>query len=309
MRPVIKTKKKDNPLLPIGQVNEIKAILEGITPSLVQKKRADFSSFSNPYPLDWRISELKNPISKELKKALEEELFLKVYTQLKKENLDINYFDSVIEKVTQIKSDIINNCAVQENTFSPLLYCLHADLVSAVATKANIKKEVAYDNLWSDITQYSISNVNEAKSNSVELPQALKYSCSHVKQFIWVLTKDKEVAFGHERTSTANDKAVLHVHLAKARGVISAGIILFSEDMKKVVAINPGSGHYRPNVESCLQMKQILDKSQFDTSQMQICDLNWTPDCTISQKILSNISRMRQQSLPKSLEKTAQLNI
>ena len=80
-----------------------------------------------------------------------------------------------------------------------------------------------------------------------------------------------------------------HVDLASGESIVSGGIILFSQDMRKIVAINNGSGHYKPNIESVESITKYLKKSSFDVSDSVICDIDWNTCKKISQDLKESL--------------------
>ena len=84
--------------------------------------------------------------------------------------------------------------------------------------------------------------------------------------------------------------------------------------MNKVIAINPGSGHYKPSIESCSHMKKIVEKSLFDTQNTIICDYAWKPKIEIAPTIKpisinmdiinKNISLIKKNGLKESIDNT-----
>lgn len=293
-----------NPITLIDLQN-IKEILSEIPLAENQKRLPPYTS---PYPNNWRVFDLKKTISEEHQQAIEQDLMLKAYAACKYNGVSVDEVDSIISKTKKIREDIVKHSHNNNGTFSPLLYCLHQDILKVVINKDNLCKELCHNNLWENITKYNINNVSSANFEVVELPIELKntFNDSKVVQAIWVLKENGDAWFGGRHTLSLNKNDVHHIDLANGENVVSAGTILFSEDMRRVIAINPGSGHYQPPVESCLSMKEILDKSNFDTKNIVICDLNWKPDISdvtdkfslpSSDKVASNFLLIRDKSL------------
>jgi hypothetical protein len=291
----------------LGDFQEMSKIILDAKPT-ESKKEIPLFPPSYRLPLDWRIFELNKPIDKKYEIALEQELILSAYMECKSSKLPITEVDAVISKTREIRNNFIKHSENSSESFSPLLYCLHKDIVKVVANKDNLNKDLHYNNLWENIPKYNINNISESDFEVVDLPKDLKEASKEtkVRQAIWVLKKDGEAVFGGRHILIIDKNDVHHIDLANGENVVSAGTILFTEDMKKIIAINASSGHYRPTVESCLHMKKAMDKSQFDTSNTVICDLNWNPNISIikhefnvpsSDKIASNVLSIRDKSL------------
>lgn len=265
------------------------------------------------YPLDLRLCHLNASTNNKYLEAIQDDLLINVFSYFKAKNIPHTYLDEFIEKTKIIRDDLAQNSTENINTFSPLIYCIHADIISVIGKKENLDKTFNYTNLWTDITKYDLSNILQAEFKTVDIPIKLKdyYIEKKVKEAIWVLTKDGEIAFGSTNRKP-NQRAVHHIDLANGKDVISAGMILFSEDMKKVIAINPGSGHYKPLADSCIHMKKIIEKSFFDTQNIIMCeDYSWKPKVEIAptlkaikmdmQMISMNISQMKNKASEDSL--------
>jgi hypothetical protein len=274
----------------LNDLAKIQQILLEVIPSKNQQKMPDqFLPTSNF--LDLRICDLKNITGKEHQSGLEEELLINVYTEFKVKNLPLTEIDKFINKTREIRDDFIQYSMNDDKTISPLFACLHKDIISALTETNNLSrdlKEFNYHNLWRDISKYTTANISEADFEIIHLPQELGNvsTDNKVRQAIWVLKKNGQIAFGGRQTLNFSGKhEVRHIDLANGESVLSAGTILFSEDMTRVIAINPGSGHYRPSIDSCSHMKEALDKSNLNTKDIVICDLDWKPNMELSSAI------------------------
>ena len=258
----------------------IKNVLSEVTPLKNQKIMPELS-VSTSYSSDLRIADLKHIHSKEHQSLLEEELFITLYTEFKSKNMPLIDINKFINKTRQIRNEFIEHSGNNKNTISPLFACLHKDIISSILNEPSKElKSFNHENLWTNISQYNVASIVNADIEVIDLPPELNklFSESKVKQAIWVLKENGEAAFGGRTTlHFAGKHEVHHTDLANGKSVLSAGTILFSEDMTKIIAINPCSGHYRPSVESCLHMKIAMDKTEFDTKDLVICDLNWKP--------------------------------
>lgn len=266
----------------LNDLNKIQKILSEISPSVNQQEMLD-PTLPTSYFASKRISELKALNSNEDKKALEEDLLISAFTEFKIKKFPLTEIEKFINKTREIRNDFIKHSINDNDVISPLFACLHKDIISALTLPENLKKHLDsfnYNNLWNDITKYSTDNLFKSDFETIELPFELQsiYKETKVKQAIWVLTSDGEAVFGGRTTlNFTNKDEVHHTDLAKGKEVKSAGTILFSEDMTKIIAISPNSGHYRPNVESCLHMKNHMQQTNFDTNGLTICDINWNP--------------------------------
>lgn len=267
------------------KISDLDILREIVLEVKLLENQKDMPAPFSPIPgfLDLRISDLKKISLKEHESAIEDELLLTAYTEFKVRQLPLVDISKIIDKTREIRDDFITYSENDGKAISSLFSCLHKDIITALTDPKNFNAdlhEFNHTNLWTNICKYSTSNVSDANFEIIDLPKELKESSNEtkVRMAIWVLTPDGQIAFGGRETLNFNGKhEVRHIDLANGKNVISAGTILFSEDMTKVIAINPGSGHYRPSVESCLAMKQAMDKTDLDTSNAIIADFNWNP--------------------------------
>ena len=310
----IENEKNQNPLININDLNKINEIISKHE-VLENKKTIPQPIPFASYPLDLRLCHLNTSTNNKYLKPIQDDLLINVFSYFKAKNIPHTYLDKFIEKTKKIRDDLAQNSTENINTFSPLIYCIHADIISVIGKKENLDKTFNYTNLWTDITKYDLSNILQAELKTIDIPVNLKDVVNEkkVKEAIWVLTIDGEIALS-STNKKPNQRAVHHIDLANGKDVISAGMILFSEDMKKVIAINPGSGHYKPSIESCSHMKKIVEKSLFDTQNTIICDYAWKPKIeiaptikpiSINMDIISkNISLIRKNGLKESIDNT-----
>ena len=311
----IENEKNQNPLININDLNKINEIIS--KHEVLENKKTipqpiPFASF----PLDLRLCHLNTSTNNKYLKPIQDDLLINVFSYFKAKNIPHTYLDKFIEKTKKIRDDLAQNSTENINTFSPLIYCIHADIISVIGKKENLDKTFNYTNLWTDITKYDLSNILQAELKTIDIPVNLKDVVNEkkVKEAIWVLTIDGEIALS-STNKKPNQRAVHHIDLANGKDVISAGMILFSEDMKKVIAINPGSGHYKPSADSCIHMQKIIEKSFFDTKNLIMCDdYSWKPKVEIAPTIKpisinmdiinKNISLIKKNGLKESIDNT-----
>ena len=298
----------------INDLNKINTILSNTT-QLEHQKTIPEPIPLTQYPIEWRLTDLKKPMSQEHSTAIEEDLLINVYSHFKAKNLPNEHLEAFIDKTRKIRDDLVKYSGNIPDTFSPSIYCIHADIISVIGRKENLDKEFNYTNLWTDTNKYNLNNIAQAQFKTIDTPIELSQNYNHnkVKEAIWVLTKYGELVFG-ETNINKNGRSTHHIDLANGQDVISAGTVLFSEDMKKVIAINPGSGHYKPSIESCSHMKKIVEKSLFDTQNTIICDYAWKPKIEIAPTIKpisinmdiinKNISLIKKNGLKESIDNT-----
>lgn len=297
----------------LADLAKIQKILLAVTPSENQKPMPD-PSLPTSYFSDLRISDLKNISNKEYQTALEEDLLITVYTEFKIKNLPLEEVDKFIDRTREIRDDFIKYSNSNNKTISSLFACLHKDIISALTEPNNLSRKLTefnYKNLWNDISKYTTINISEADFEIIDLPKELKNVSedTEVRQAIWVLKKNGQIAFGGRQTLNFSGKhEVRHIDLANGESVLSAGTILFSKDMTRIIAINPCSGHYRPSIESCLHMKEALDKSNLNTKDIVICDLDWKPNMELSSKISLPTSEKVSDSILSIRKKSLVLN-
>lgn len=292
-----------NSAITIDTLQSFTKIVKSVQASRRQEDITDISQ-SLSYFEDMRICDIKNFQNRATMNALEEDLLLNVYNCFKFKKLPLTDIDIYIDKTREIRNDFINNSVKQDNTFSPLFACLHKDIVSALTNIDNQHKNLndfTFENLWTDINKLNLSNISSANFEVIDLPYELKHTFNDkkVKQGIYVLMQDGEIALGERNTLNFTIHEVRHIDLANGKDVMAAGTILFSEDMTRILAINPGSGHYKPSVISCIPMKVALITSGFDTSGLVICDLDWNVSKSITyhinpKQISDNIIGLRQ---------------
>ena len=311
----IENEKNQNPLININDLNKINEIISKHE-VLENKKTIPQPIPFASYPLDLRLCHLNTSTNNKYLKPIQDDLLINVFSYFKAKNIPHTYLDKFIEKTKKIRDDLAQNSTENINTFSPLIYCIHADIISVIGKKENLDKTFNYTNLWTDITKYDLSNILQAELKTIDIPVNLKDVVNEkkVKEAIWVLTIDGEIALS-STNKKPNQRAVHHIDLANGKDVISAGMILFSEDMKKVIAINPGSGHYKPSADSCIHMQKIIEKSFFDTKNLIMCDdYSWKPKVEIAPTIKpisinmdiinKNISLIKKNGLKESIDNT-----
>lgn len=305
----------NNPSTSIHDLDKINEIISNIGLSKEQKS-IPLPKPLTQYPLQWRLNDLKKPISQEHSTALEEDLLINLYPHFKSKNLPTEYLNDIIIQTKEIRDNLVKHSGNIPDIFSPLVYCIHSDIISVIAQKDNLDKKFTYDTLWSNTTKYNLNNISQAQLKTIDTPRELSKNYNHnkVKEALWVLTQDGEIVFGETKINN-NGRAVHHIDLANGKDVISAGMILFSEDMKKVIAINPGSGHYKPSADSCIHMQKIIEKSFFDTKNLIMCDdYSWKPKVEIAPTIKpisinmdiinKNISLIKKNGLKESIDNT-----
>ena len=311
----IENEKNQNSLININDLNKINEIISKHE-VLENKKTIPQPIPFASYPLDLRLCHLNTSTNNKYLKPIQDDLLINVFSYFKAKNIPHTYLDKFIEKTKKIRDDLAQNSTENINTFSPLIYCIHADIISVIGKKENLDKTFNYTNLWTDITKYDLSNILQAELKTIDIPVNLKDVVNEkkVKEAIWVLTIDGEIALS-STNKKPNQRAVHHIDLANGKDVISAGMILFSEDMKKVIAINPGSGHYKPSADSCIHMQKIIEKSFFDTKNLIMCDdYSWKPKVEIAPTIKpisinmdiinKNISLIKKNGLKESIDNT-----
>ena len=298
----------------INYLNKINEVLSETT-QLEHQKTIPEPIPLTQYPIEWRLTDLKKPMNQEHTAAIEEDLLINVYSHFKAKNLPNEHLEAFIDKTRKIRDDLVKYSGNIPDTFSPSIYCIHADIISVIGRKENLDKEFNYTNLWTDTNKYNLNNIAQAQFKTIDTPIELSQNYNHnkVKEAIWVLTKYGELVFG-ETNINKNGRSTHHIDLANGEDIISAGTVLFSEDMKKVIAINPGSGHYKPSIESCSHMKKIVEKSLFDTQNTIICDYAWKPKIEIAPTIKpirinmdiisKNISLIQKNRLKESIDNT-----
>lgn len=296
----------NNPAMNHTTLQNLKNIVEKVQPSRRQEDFTDISQ-SLSYFDDTRICDIKNLQNRATFAALEEDLLLNVYNCFKFKKLPLKDIQSFIDTTRSIRNDFIKCSVKNDNTFSPLFSCLHKDIISALTHHDNQHKNLqdfTFENLWTDTHKLNLSTISHNNFEVIDLPHELKktFADKKVRQGIYVLMQDGEIAFGERNTVNFTTDEVRHIDLANGKNVVSAGTILFSEDMTKILAINPGSGHYKPSVQSCLAMKQLLQNSMLDTSNLVICDVEWNVSKVLhyttstKQTITSNIVDLREQN-------------
>lgn len=292
----------------LHEAQQLQQLLDSVAPNIVQNTIPDPEP---SFPLDMRLHELKAAHGKQYEQVIEDDLILKTYEHFKQHNLPIDYIENAIETTRKIRNTFVANSFEKSDSFSPLVYCIHKDIILAIGTLENLpnisQTNFDYKNLWENINRYNLDNIKADNITTVDTPFPLEDSISDtkLKQAIWVLTADKQLSLGKGFTYDDPENTVHHIDLANGKDVLSAGTILFSEDMKKIIAVNPSSGHYKPTVESCLQTLPLLEKSNFDTSSIKVCDFEWEPQ-TLSneftvrskQQVRQNIEKMSQKYMP-----------
>ena len=298
----------------INYLNKINEVLSETT-QLEHQKTIPEPIPLTQYPIEWRLTDLKKPMNQEHTAAIEEDLLINVYSHFKAKNLPNEHLEAFIDKTRKIRDDLVKYSGNIPDTFSPSIYCIHADIIAVIGKKENLDKNFNYTNLWTDTNKYNLNNIAQAQFKTIDTPIELSQNYNHnkVKEAIWVLTKYGELVFG-ETNINKNGRSTHHIDLANGEDIISAGTVLFSEDMKKVIAINPGSGHYKPSIESCSHMKKIVEKSLFDTQNTIICDYAWKPKIEIAPTIKpirinmdiisKNISLIQKNRLKESIDNT-----
>lgn len=99
-------------------------------------------------------------------------------------------------------------------------------------------------------------------------------------------------------------KMIYHSDLSNWNNVKSAGTAYLSTDMKNLLAINNGSGHYKPSLESLFLAIEIFKQNQFVVSNTIIGNYNFTETIKSKENINSNINNIRINALESIIKKS-----
>lgn len=252
----------------IQKIEQIKTIIENIKDKQTVKNEEFLIS---DIPSDLRLKDVDLSIQHN-KEIFDKDLVLKVFENCIQNNCPLDKVTSIIDKTKEIRKVFLEQSG--QKNHSCFASYINNDIVASLTMPGWDIENSTAQNLWQDCEKYSLETI---KNVILKSPIGKQEILEKTYQAIWVLTSSGDVVLGKAYLDNPKGRMTHHIDLASGESIVSGGMILFSLDMKKIVAVNNGSGHYRPNIDSVESITQHLKKSSFDVTDCVICDIDWNP--------------------------------
>lgn len=264
----------------IQKIEQIKTIIENIKDKQPVKNE-DFLISNIASDLRLKDVDLNDPHHE---KIFDKDLVLKVFENCIQNNCSLDKVESILVKAKEIRKVFLEQS--DQKNYSCFASYINNDIVASLTMPGWDIENSTAQNLWQDCEKYSLETIRNA---ILKKPIGKKEILEKTYQAIWVLTSSGDVVLGKAYSDNPKGRMTHHIDLASGESIVSGGIILFSQDMRKIVAINNGSGHYKPNIESVESITKYLKKSSFDVSDSVICDIDWNACKKLSQDLKESL--------------------
>lgn len=250
--------------------NLIKEILKTIEKSSSSKPWGVYKL----YPNGFNISQLYENTDKDLLSNIDIDLHIQILLKCKHHQVSLEHSDDLFFHAKQIRQKFIDT-SIKQTGYPPLLYSLHQDIADIIVKNHN--HPIQHTNeLWNNIERYNVDNIKMQKLPLIDVPfkNDSLYTGQKAKMALYIVSNNDELILGIDGKYGSFEQTNHHTALANGHNIKAGGIILFSDDMKDVIAINNANWHYT-NISSCNLVKNKLMNSSFNIGNLEICDSKW----------------------------------
>lgn len=199
------------------------------------------------------LSEILN--DKDKTSFLDSDLILQIYHLPDNENISQAEYLSMIDKTKNLRfkfSEQTSSSLYQGSSLS----LINQDIIHALwFNKQNSDHSIE---LWNHIDKYHVDNL------------AAIFLDTKQRKFLFVLTQNGEFVIAPYKQGEQYNR---HIMLANGSQIMTGGGIEFSKDMKNIVSINNGTGHYKSSFDSLKQLTPYLINSEFNIQDSVFIDV------------------------------------
>lgn len=271
-------------------LKQLQILLSTIEPNQKQKKLPSSIRSLPEDMLDLRHNDLNSFfIDKRNMEILDTDLIVQIYHLPHNGNISENEFNNFISKTKKVRHKFAD-IKVESPNLSSLLSLINQDIVYGYFF--NPLSDANSVELWNHIMKFNLDNID---SNFIK-------DDSESNRFLFVLTQNNELIISPFQQG---DIHIRHIMLANGYPILTGGGIEFSKDMKKIISINNGTGHYKADFESLNLIRDKLINSKYDTSETVFIDVITDKRELLSdiKKIIDAIKEIRDESLLTSSSK------
>lgn len=227
------------------------------------------------------VSDLPGVLNNPTKRTfLDCDLILQIYHLPNNENISQLEYDSIIDKTTKVRMKF------GEQNISSGYSCSSLSLINQDIVHAMWFNKLNSDNsiqLWNHINKFNLDNLTE------------HFIINKDRNFLFVLTKDGDFVISPFKQ---DDHYNRHIMLANGEPIITGGGIQFSKDLKKILSINNGTGHYKSSFETLKMLTPYLVNSNFNIQDTVFIDVVSGKEEKVLDKtnVLNNIHKLKHGS-------------
>lgn len=205
---------------------------------------------------NFTVSDLPDVLNNQTQtEFLDCDLILQIYHLPNNEDISILEYESIITKTKNLRKKF------SEQNSSTLYSCSSLSLINQDIVHALWFNKLNNDSstqLWNHIDKFNLENITEYFIDNKQ------------RNFLFVLTLNNELVISPFKQ---NEHYNRHIMLANGSQIITGGGIVFSKDMKKILSINNGTGHYKCSFDTLKKLTPYLINSSFNIQETDFIDV------------------------------------